>query len=106
MVHGKRIASKERHGQRRENEKWFNLRAIAHERLWLKIAHRVKDLAELREGSANRTFVASRLDVKKNFKRVLKDQCQQFACLKAAVADESTCIPVLGKDVVLVMDKI
>lgn len=57
------------------------------------------------EGGSDSTFAAYLLEVKKNTKRVLSDQFHQFECLKAAVANESICRPVLGKHLVHIMDQ-
>jgi hypothetical protein len=101
----KELHTKDGKGKGRTTNKWSNLRANAQERLWLNRDHREDDIAELMKGSSDSNFLATLADVNKNVKGVLTDQFQHFECLKAAVADESICRPVLGKDIVHIMDK-
>jgi hypothetical protein len=69
--------------------KWSRLHTAAQARLWLKRDLREDDIAEMMKGSSDGKFLAYLAQVKKNLKRLSKDDFQQFDWLKEAVADES-----------------
>jgi hypothetical protein len=73
--------------------------------LWLNRDNLDADIAEMTRGSSDKGFLTYLADVQKNLKRISTDNFQKFECVKAAVAVENICRPVLGKDIVRVMDK-
>jgi hypothetical protein len=84
---------------------WSTLRTEAQKHLWLNRNNRDADVAEMTKGASDKAFLSYLADVKKNSKKVSKDDFQWFEALKVAERDHTICRPILGKDIVHIVDK-